>query len=156
MAKDTPYLDVQQLTKSFGSLVLFRDICFSIAEGQKVGLIAKNGTGKSTLLSILSGVEGYDSGEIIFRRDLRVGMLEQSPVFDPEESVLDACFNHQGDPERVLKAKQILTKLKIRDLSQPMGQLSGGSRSAWPWPMCSSLNPICLSSTSRRTILTSR
>ena len=115
MAKDTPYLDVHQLTKSFGSLVLFRDICFSIAEGQKVGLIAKNGTGKSTLLSILSG-------------DLRVGMLEQSPVFDPEESVLDACFNHQGDPERVLKAKQILTKLKIRDLSQPMGQLSGGQQ----------------------------
>ena len=128
MAKDTPYLDVQQLTKSFGSLVLFRDISFSIAEGQKVGLIAKNGTGKSTLLSILSGVEGYDSGDIIFRRDLRVGMLEQSPVFDPAESVLDACFNHQGDEEKVLKAKQILTQLKIRDLSQPMGQLSGGQQ----------------------------
>ena len=128
MAKDTPYLDVQQLTKSFGSLVLFRNISFSIAEGQKVGLIAKNGTGKSTLLSILSGVEGYDTGEIIFRRDLRVGMLEQSPVFDPEESVLDACFNHQGEDEKVLKAKQILTKLKIRDLSQPMGQFSGGQQ----------------------------
>ena len=128
MAKDTPYLDVQQLTKSFGSLVLFRDISFSIAEGQKVGLIAKNGTGKSTLLSILSGVEGYDSGEIIFRRDLRVGMLEQSPVFDPAESVLDACFNHKGDEEKVLKAKQILTQLKIRDLAQPMGQLSGGQQ----------------------------
>ena len=128
MAKDTPYLDVQQLTKSFGSLVLFEQICFSIAEGQKVGLIAKNGTGKSTLLSVLSGKEGYDSGEIIFRRDLRVGMLEQSPVFDPAESVLDACFNHQGDPERVLKAKQILTQLKIRDLQQPMGQLSGGQQ----------------------------
>ena len=128
MAKDTPYLDVQQLTKSFGSLVLFEQISFSIAEGQKVGLIAKNGTGKSTLLSVLSGKEGYDSGEIIFRRDLRVGMLEQSPVFDPVESVLDACFNHQGDPERVLKAKQILTQLKIRDLQQPMGQLSGGQQ----------------------------
>lgn len=128
MAKDTPYLDVQQLTKSFGSLVLFRDISFSIAEGQKVGLIAKNGTGKSTLLSILSGVEGYDNGEIIFRRDLRVGMLEQSPAFDPQESVLDACFNHKGDEERVLKAKQILTQLKIRDLQQPMGQLSGGQQ----------------------------
>jgi ATP-binding cassette subfamily F protein uup len=128
MAKDTPYLDVQQLTKSFGSLILFRDISFSIAEGQKVGLIAKNGTGKSTLLSILSGVEGYDSGDIIFRRDLRVGMLEQSPVFDPAESVLDACFNHQGDEEKVLKAKQILTQLKIRDLQQPMGQLSGGQQ----------------------------
>ena len=121
-------MDVQQLTKSFGSLVLFEHISFSIAEGQKVGLIAKNGTGKSTLLSVLSGKEGYDSGEIIFRRDLKVGMLEQSPVFDPMESVLDACFNHQGDPEKVLKAKQILTQLKIRDLDQPMGQLSGGQQ----------------------------
>ena len=128
MAKDTPYLDVQQLTKSFGSLVLFENISFSIAEGQKVGLIAKNGTGKSTLLSVLSGKEGYDSGDIIFRRDLKVGMLEQAPVFDPMESVLDACFNHQGDPEKVLKAKQILTQLKIRDLDQPMGQLSGGQQ----------------------------
>ena len=128
MAKDNPYLDVQQLTKSFGSLVLFENISFSIAEGQRVGLIAKNGTGKSTLLSVLSGKEGYDSGAIIFRRDLKVGMLEQSPVFDPAESVLDACFNHQGDPERVLRAKQILTQLKIRDLEQPMGQLSGGQQ----------------------------
>ena len=123
-----PYLDVQHLTKSFGALTLFRDISFSIGEGQKVGLIAKNGTGKSTLLSILSGKEGYDSGDIVFRRDLKVGMLEQSPVFDPEESVLDACFNHQGDPEKVLKAKQVLTQLKIRDLQQPMGQLSGGQQ----------------------------
>jgi ATP-binding cassette subfamily F protein uup len=124
----TPYLDVQNLSKSFGSLILFEHISFSIAEGQKVGLIAKNGTGKTTLLSILSGSEGYDSGEIIFRRDLRVGMLEQAPVFDPKESVLDACFNHQGDPEKVLKAKQILTQLKISDLQQPMGQLSGGQQ----------------------------
>ena len=128
MAKENPYLDVQHLTKSFGSLVLFRDLSFSIAEGQKVGLIAKNGTGKSTLLSILSGKEGYDEGDIIFRRDLRVGMLEQSPAFDPNESVLDACFNHQGDPEKVLKAKQVLTQLKIRDLEQPMRQLSGGQQ----------------------------
>ena len=128
MAKEIPYLDVQNLTKSFGSLVLFEDISFSIAEGQKMGLIAKNGMGKSTLLSVLSGKEGYDSGSIIFRRDLKVGMLEQSPVFDPEESVLDACFNHQGNPEKVLKAKQVLTQLKIRDLQQPMGQLSGGQQ----------------------------
>ena len=128
MAKDTPYLDVQNLTKSFGALVLFENISFSIAEGQKVGLIAKNGTGKSTLLSVLSGKEGYDSGSIIFRRDLKVGMLEQSPVFNPDESVLDACFNHKGNPEKVLKAKQVLTQLKIRDLNQPMGQLSGGQQ----------------------------
>ena len=123
-----PYLDVQHLSKSFGALVLFEDISFSIGEGQRVGLIAKNGTGKSTLLQILSGQEGYDSGDIIFRRDLRVGILEQSPKFDPEESVLDACFNHQGEDEKVLKAKQILTQLKIRDLQQPMGQLSGGQQ----------------------------
>ena len=128
MAKDTPFLDVQGLTKSFGSLLLFEDISFSIAEGQRVGLIAKNGTGKSTLLSILTGREGYDRGEIVYRRDLRVGLLDQSPRFDPAESVLDACFNHQGDPDKVLKAKQILTKLKIKDLTQPMGQLSGGQQ----------------------------
>ena len=128
MAKETPYLDVQNLTKSFGSLVLFENISFSVAEGQKVGLIAKNGTGKSTLLSLLTGKDGYDAGSIIFRRDLKLGFLEQSPKFDPEESVLDACFNHEGDPEKVLKAKQILTKLKIRDLNQPMGQLSGGQQ----------------------------
>ena len=123
-----PYLDVQHLTKSFGTLMLFRDISFSIAEGQKVGLIAKNGTGKSTLLSILSGKEGYDSGEMVFRRDLKVGFLEQSPVFDPEESVLDACFNHHGEEEKVLRAKQVLTQLKIGNLQQPMGQLSGGQQ----------------------------
>jgi ATP-binding cassette subfamily F protein uup len=128
MAKDTPCLDVQNLTKSFGSLVLFENISFSIAEGQKVGLIAKNGIGKSTLLSLLMGKDGYDEGSIIYRRDLKVGMLEQSPIFDPSESVLDACFNHEGNPERVLKAKQILTQLKIRDLNQPMGQLSGGQQ----------------------------
>ena len=124
----TPYLDVQHLTKTFGALTLFRDISFSIGEGQKVGLIAKNGTGKSTLLSILAGKEGYDAGDIVFRRDLKVGFLEQSPAFDPEESVLDTCFNHQGEEEKVLKAKQVLTKLKIRNLQQKMGQLSGGQQ----------------------------
>ena len=123
-----PYLDVQHLSKSFGALTLFRDISFSIGEGQKVGLIAKNGTGKSTLLSILSGREGYDSGSIVFRRDLKVGMLEQTPVFDPDESVLDACFNHQGEDEKVLKAKQVLTQLKIRNLNQRMCELSGGQQ----------------------------
>lgn len=128
MAKEIPYLEVQNLTKSFGSLVLFENISFSIAERQRVGLIAKNGTGKSTLLSLLSGKDGYDAGDIIYKRDLKVGFLEQSPVFDPDDSVLDACFNHQGDDEKVLKAKQILTQLKIRDLHQPMRQLSGGQQ----------------------------
>lgn len=123
-----PYLDVQNLTKSFGAQVLFKDISFSIAEGQHIGLVAQNGTGKSTLLSILIGRESYDSGNIIYRNDLRVGMLEQNPKFDPKESVLDACFNHEGNPNRILKAKQILTMLKINDLDQPMEQLSGGQQ----------------------------
>lgn len=124
----TPYVDVQSLTKSFGAHILFNNISFSIAEGQHVGLIAKNGTGKTTLLSILAGKESYESGSIIYRKDLRIGFLEQAPQFDPDESVLDACFNHNGEPEMVLKAKQILTQLKISDLEQHMGQLSGGQQ----------------------------
>ena len=93
-----------------------------------MGLVARNGTGKSTLMSVLMDKEGYESGSIIYRRDLKLGFLEQSPQFDPEESVLDACFNHEGDPEKVLKARQILTQLHITDLEQPMGQLSGGQQ----------------------------
>ena len=128
MATQIPYLDVQNLTKRFGAQVLFENISFSIAEGQKVGLVARNGTGKSTLMSVLMDKEGYKSGSIIYRRDLKLGFLEQSPQFDPEESVLDACFNHEGDPEKVLKARQILTQLHITNLEQPMGQLSGGQQ----------------------------
>ncbi len=128
MATLQPYLDIQNLTKSFGATVLFEDISFSIAERQKVGLVAKNGTGKSTLLSIIVGKESYDDGKITFRRDLKIGYLEQTPLFSPEESVLDACFNHQGNEERILRAKQILTQLKITDLNQPMGELSGGQQ----------------------------
>lgn len=128
MASQIPYLDVQNLTKRFGAQVLFNNISFSIAEGQKVGLVARNGTGKSTLMSVLMDKEGHESGDIIYRRDLKVGYLEQSPQFDPEESVLQACFNHEDDPEKVLKAKQILTQLHITNLEQPMGQLSGGQQ----------------------------
>lgn len=128
MASQIPYLDVQNLTKRFGAQVLFDNISFSIAEGQKVGLVAKNGTGKSTLMSVLMDKEGHESEDIIYRRDLKVGYLEQSPQFDPEESVLQACFNHEDDPEKVLKAKQILTQLHITNLEQPMGQLSGGQQ----------------------------
>ena len=128
MANPKPVLDVQNLTKRFGAKVLFENISFSIAEGQRVGLIAQNGTGKSTLLSILMGEEGKDGGEVIYRNGLRVACLVQSPMFDPKETVLDACFNHHGDEEKVLKAKQILTQLKIADLNQPMGELSGGQQ----------------------------
>ena len=128
MASQIPFLDVQNLTKRFGAQVLFDNISFSIAEGQKVGLVARNGTGKSTLMSVLTGKEGHESGDIIYRRDLKIGYLEQSPKFDPEECVLDACFNHEGDPDKVLRAKQILTQLHITNLEQPMGQLSGGQQ----------------------------
>ena len=123
-----PYMDVQNLSKRFGAQVLFNRINFSIAEGQRVGLVAQNGTGKSTLLSVITGKEGKDEGDIIFKNDLRLGYLEQSPAFAPEETVLKACFNHRGDPEKILKAKQILTQLKITNLEKPMGQLSGGQQ----------------------------
>ena len=120
------YLDVQHLTKSFGEKVLFDDMSFSVSEGQKVGLVARNGTGKSTLLSILHGDEGYDAGQIVYRNDIRVGYLEQTPHFNPTDTVLDACFNHEGNPEKVLRAKQVLTQLRIEDLEQKVGELSGG------------------------------
>lgn len=128
MANQNPFIDIQNVTKSFGVQVLFDDISFSIAEGQRVGLIAKNGTGKSTLLSIISGSEGCDSGNIIFRKGLRIGFLLQTPHFDSDDTVLDACFNHQGESDKVLKAKQILTQLRINDLTQKMGTLSGGQQ----------------------------
>ena len=124
----TPFLDIQNLTKSFGSQILFKNISFSVGEGQKVGLVAKNGTGKTTLLEILSDHEGYDEGNIIYRNDIRISYLKQIPEFNPEESVLDACFNHKGEPERILKAKQILTQLHIQNLQQLMKELSGGQQ----------------------------
>ena len=131
MAALNPVLQVERLTKSFGVLVLFRDISFGLAEGQKVGLIAKNGTGKSTLLSILAGEEPYDEGKITFRRDLRVGYLPQTPHYPSQLTVLEACLQHgscQLDPHKdyELAAKQMLTKLKVADLQQPVSELSGG------------------------------
>lgn len=128
MASQNTILDVQNISKRFDARELFANLSFSIAEGQKVGLIARNGTGKSTLLSILTGRESQDEGAIVYRNGIRTGYLEQEPVFNPDDTVLDACFNHQGDDEKIVKAKQILTRLKIADLSQPMGQLSGGQR----------------------------
>ena len=89
-----PYLQVEDLTKSFGELVLFENISFGIAQGQRIGLIAKNGSGKTTLLNILSGKEGYDAGKVTFRNDLRVGYLEQSPHYPEDLSVIEACFCH--------------------------------------------------------------
>ncbi|MCQ2129014.1 MAG: ABC-F family ATP-binding cassette domain-containing protein [Bacteroidaceae bacterium] len=123
-----PVIDVQGVSKRFGERILFENVSFSIAERQKVGLIARNGTGKSTLLSMIAGVESLDSGSVIFRNGIRVGYLSQESLFDENETVLDACFNHNNEDEKILKAKQILTKLKIANLDQRMGSLSGGQQ----------------------------
>lgn len=92
-----PFIEIQHLSKSFGDLVLLDDISFSIAEGQHIGIIAKNGFGKTTLLNILAGKESNDSGSIVKKRDLRIGYLEQAPTYDPELSVIDACFSKAGE-----------------------------------------------------------
>ena len=123
----TPFLDVQNVSKSFGDRTLFKNISFSIAEGQHIGLIAQNGTGKTTLLSMLTGKEGTDSGDIIFRNDISVGYLRQDPQFKEGITVLEACFTEKTpSSESQLKAKQILTQLRIKDMQQPISQLSGG------------------------------
>lgn len=98
-----PYLQVENLTKSFGDLVLFDKISFGIAQGQRIGLIAKNGSGKTTLLNILAGKEGYDEGTITFRRDLRVGYLEQAPSYPAGLTVLEACFHHGNSTVELIK-----------------------------------------------------
>lgn len=122
MAAVNSYLQVEGLTKSFGDLVLFTDLSFGIAEGQRVGLIARNGTGKSTLLNILAGMEGHDNGSVVFRRDLKVGYLAQTPHYDGNKTVRDVCGEHAEE----LRVMQILTQLKIADLDQPIRELSGG------------------------------
>lgn len=103
MATVNPYLQVDKLTKRIGERILFNQISFGIAEGQHIGLIAKNGTGKSTLLNILSGKEPYDEGEVIYRRDLRVGYLEQSPNYPQEYTVIEACFSHGNDITNLIR-----------------------------------------------------
>lgn len=158
MAAVNPYLQVEGLTRRVGDRVLFQSISFGIAEGQRVGLIAKNGTGKSTLLNILSGKDSYDEGQIVFRNGIRVGYLEQTPVYPPDLTVMEACFWHGNSTTNLIReyehcmetpgnpglqelldrmehekawdyegrAKQILSKLKINDFRQRIGQLSGG------------------------------
>ena len=122
MATPNPYLEVMALTKRIGERVLFHDISFTINEKEHVGLIAKNGTGKTTLLSIIAGKEGYEGGKIVMRNGLRVGYLEQTPTYEPLLTIRDACLGHDDD----LKTKQILTKLKMTDYDMPFGQMSGG------------------------------
>ena len=125
MAASNAFLQVNDLTKSFGDLLLFSDLQFGVAEGQRVALIAQNGKGKSTLLDILAGRTEADSGSVVYRKDLKVGYLEQNPYFDPQATVMDA-FRLQGHDE--LKARQILTRLKVPMFDTPFGRLSGGER----------------------------
>ena len=151
-------LQVEDLTKSYGDRLLFGDISFGVSEGEKIGLIAKNGTGKSTLLGIIAGREQYDSGKIVFRNGVRVGYLDQTPQLDGKMSVLDACVSGDDGLSQALRAyetamasgesgaleeamarmdsssawdyeerfEQILTRLKIYDLRQKVGEMSGG------------------------------
>lgn len=150
-----PYLDIQHLTKSIGDLVLFEDISFSVSEGRHIGVIARNGAGKSTLLGLIAGKDGADSGEIVFQKGLRIGMLEQTPDFAPEMTVIEAVSSrlrselsslliseegkslqahtetYDADEEWFevqLRSKQILSQLKINDLQKPIGLLSGGQQ----------------------------
>ncbi len=122
MANPVPYLEIMSLTKRIGERVLFHDISFTINERQHVGLIAKNGTGKTTLLNIIAGRDGYDDGDIIMRNDLKVGYLEQTPSFPPQMTIRQLCLGHEDD----LRTKQLLTKLKMTDYDMPFALMSGG------------------------------
>ena len=158
MANLKTYLDVQGLTKRIGDLQLFEHISFSVAQGQRIGLIAQNGSGKSTLLNIIVGQEDYNEGAVVFRKDLRVGYLRQTPAYPEHLTVLEACLHHghaladlivryercvntPGTPGLVdlmeqmdredgwgfeQRVKEMLGKLQITDLMQPIGELSGG------------------------------
>lgn len=130
----TPLLDIQHLTKRFGALELFKDISFSVAEGQKVGLIAHNGVGKSTLLSILAGREDYDEGSIVMRRDASIAILEQSPVFDPEMTVIDACFSRAGELSALIsKYEQCLATPGNPNLNELIEEME--RRNAWDFEL---------------------
>lgn len=153
-------LQIENLTKSYGDRMLFSDVTFGVNEGDKISVIAKNGTGKSTMLRIIAGMEDADSGSVVFRNGLRVGFLEQLPPLDPDLTVLEACMSEDhhitsviSDYERALasgdsaalddairsmdsagawdyedRLRQLLTQLKITDMTQRVSSLSGGQR----------------------------
>lgn len=129
----TSFLQVDKLTKSYGDRMLFEDVTFGVSEGDKIGIIAKNGTGKSTLLNIIAGKESPDSGEIIFRNGLRVGILDQTPVFGQNTTVMDYCLDvrhdfHDDDEARDYadRCRQLLSQLGINDTAASIATLSGG------------------------------
>ena len=123
-----PILQVENLSKSFGDLLLFENVSFGMTEGQHVGLIGKNGCGKSTLLGLLAGLDSADDGKITFRKDVKVGYLPQTPVFHEGETVWEACGRVMKDEEEELRVKRLLTQLRITDLNQLVSELSGGKQ----------------------------
>ena len=123
------YLQIDRLTKSIGDRMLFRDVTLGIYEGDKIGLIAQNGAGKSTFLNVLAGKEDYDSGRIVYRNDLRVGYLEQQPPFDPGQTLLEYATPQRRDAEDFTGpdlARQMLYQFRLTDMDQKMEELSGG------------------------------
>lgn len=128
----TSFLQVENLTKSYGDRLLFEDVTFGVYEGDKIGVIAKNGTGKSTLLKLIAGKESPDSGNIIFRNGLRVGILEQTPVFGTDMTVMDYCLDvdhhiHEEDAQNYVdRTRQLLSQLDINDTGARIDTLSGG------------------------------
>lgn len=128
----TSFLQVENLTKSYGDRLLFEDVTFGVYEGDKIGIIAKNGTGKSTLLKLIAGKESPDSGNIIFRNGLRVGILEQTPVFGTDMTVMDYCLDvnhhiHEEDAQNYVdRTRQLLSQLDINDTEARIDTLSGG------------------------------
>ena len=126
------YLQIDKLTKSFGDLVLFEDITFGVAQGQKIGLIAKNGTGKTTLLNIIAGKEDYDSGEVVFRKDLRVGYLEQAPSYPADLTVLQACFFSKNETVRLIaEYEKAMTQENPANLEEILSRMD--SLKAWDY-----------------------
>lgn len=127
-----PLLQIDSLTKSFGDLLLFKDISFGIAEGDKIGLIAANGSGKTTLLNIISGKEPYDSGRVVFRNDIRVDYLEQSPEFNPDLTVLEACFSADNDIVRLIaRYEDIIASDNQNELSHILAEMD--LHNAWDY-----------------------
>ena len=123
------YLQIEKLTKSYGDRMLFADVTIGIYQGDKIGLIAANGAGKTTFLNIIAGVEDYDSGNVVFRNDLRIGYLAQQPEFDPDETVLDYATpapQRSDDYTCADRARQMLSQFRLTDMSQKMGTMSGG------------------------------
>ncbi len=118
----TPQLEVISLMKRIGERILFQDISFTVNERDRVGIIAKNGTGKTTLLNIIAGLDGFDDGKIVCKNGLNIGYLMQSPSFNNEDNIQELCFGKDSD----IKLKQLLTKLKITDYQLPFGKMSGG------------------------------